>query len=85
MQQLAICHTLESSNFSLTLEIAEQYYRGSDPHNKDEDIVEQDYRCSNPHKVDRHITSPEEAEVPERHNDPQSYVAAVHGYVIYWL
>ena len=95
MQQLVICHRLLSSEISLNLEIvdptkedgetAEQHYGGFGSQKEDGEIVEQSYRCSNLHKVDRHSTSPEEVEVPERHHDPQSYVAAMYEYLIYWL
>ena len=66
-------------------ETAEQYHRGSGLHKGDGDTVQHTYKDSNPYNVERHISIPEEAEVPEGRYDPQSYVAAIHGYLIYWL
>ena len=90
-----MCHRLVSSAYSLNLEIldptkaneetAEQYHGGSGLHKGDGDTVEPTSKGSNPYNVESHITTLEEAEVPEERYDPQSYVAAIHRYLIYWL
>ena len=71
MQQLAICHGVVSLSFSLNLEIVDHTKEGGE-------IVGNSYRCSNPQTLERHSTSSEEAAVPERHPDPQSYISARH-------
>ena len=95
MQQLDMCHRLVSSYYSLNLEIvyptkvngetAEQYHGGSGLHKGDGDTVEHTSKGSNPYNVERHLTTPEEEEVSDGRYDPQSYIAAMHGYLIYWL
>ena len=93
MQQFVMRHRLVSSNYILNLKIieptkvnvetAKRFHRGSGLHKGDGEVVDHTYKRSNPYNVERHLTSSEEAEVPDERYDPLTYVVPLHRYLIY--